>query len=60
MKDMPSAFMDETVNDTFCSGNKKVFNFSVYTFRDGKISIFLQYMVVIFCEYWVIALRMKL
>lgn len=57
---MPSAFMDETVNDTFCSGNKKVFNFSVYTFRDGKISIFLQYMVVIFCEYWVIALRMKL
>lgn len=60
MKYIPSAFMDETVNDTFCSGNKKVFNFSVYTFRDGKVSIFLLYKIVIFGEYWVIALRMKL
>lgn len=27
MKDMPSAFVNETVNDAFSSGNKKVFNF---------------------------------
>lgn len=38
MKDMPSTFLDETVIDAFSSGNKKVFNFSVYAFRDGKIS----------------------
>lgn len=51
MKDMPSAFMDETVNDAFSSGNKKVLNFSAYAFRDGKILIFLLYKMEILGEY---------
>lgn len=51
MKDMPSAFMDEKVNDAFSSGNKKVLNFSAYAFRDGKILIFLLYKMEILGEY---------